>query len=240
MMFWYFLFGVTAIADDLCTEGGAREREACLRYEIEKLKGSKSSEKPSPADEVKAQDLLKQMQQAMVETDISKAQALYDDIDQNYSSTRTFRRAKKIGEELEVFGKPMFDIGTVDINWLQGEESAQLGKDGLTIFIFWEEWCPHCRREVPNMQNVLDTYSKEGLQIVGFTKLTRNSTEEEAKQFLKDNGVSYSMGVEDGTLSYYFNVSGIPASVVVQDGTVIYRGHPARITDKMITNWLSR
>ena len=21
MMFWYFLFGVTAIADDLCTEG---------------------------------------------------------------------------------------------------------------------------------------------------------------------------------------------------------------------------
>ena len=45
MMFWYFLFGVTAIAE-IGTEG-AREREACLRYEIEKLKGSKSSEKPS-------------------------------------------------------------------------------------------------------------------------------------------------------------------------------------------------
>ena len=67
------------------------------------------------------------MQQAMAETDISKAQALYDELDQNYSSTTVARRAKNIGEELEVF-EPMFDIGTVDINWLQGKESAQLGR----------------------------------------------------------------------------------------------------------------
>jgi formylglycine-generating enzyme required for sulfatase activity len=238
-MFWYLLFGLTAFADDLCNEGGASEREACLRYEIEKLKGSQSSDKPSPADEIAARKLFVEMLEAMEKNNTSRAKSIYDDLDQNYSSTKVFRRAKKTGKELEVFEKPVLDFGTVDINWLQGQESAQLGQDGLNIFIFWEEWCPHCRREVPNMQKVLDTYSKDGLQVVGFTKLTRSSTEEDAKQFLKENDVSYSIGVEDGTLSRYYNVSGIPASVVVQDGTVIYRGHPARITDDMITKWIA-
>ena len=87
------------------------------------------------------------------------------------------------------------------------------------------------------MQNVLDTYSKEGLQIVGFTKLTRSSTEEEAT-ISKDNGVSYSMGVEDGTLTItpMFQDSSICCSTR-RNGD--YGGHPARITDKMITTWLS-
>jgi thiol-disulfide isomerase/thioredoxin len=143
-------------------------------------------------------------------------------------------------QELEVFGKPMLNFNTVDINWLQGQESPQLGQDGLTILVFWEVWCPHCKREIPNMQKMLDTYNKDGLQVVGFTKMSRGKTEEDIKQFLKETGVSYSIGVEDGTLSKYFNVSGIPAAAVVQNGTVVYRGHPARITDKMITEWIDR
>ena len=239
-MFWYFLFGLTASADGLCNEGGPSEREACLRYEIEKLKGSKSSKKPSVDDEAAAQDLLDELQLAISVNNISKARSVYNEIEENYSSTRTYRRAAKVGQELELFGKPMLNFNTVDINWLQGQESPQLGQDGLTILVFWEVWCPHCKREIPNMQKMLDTYNKDGLQVVGFTKVSRGKTEEEVKQFLKETGVSYSIGVEDGTLSKYFNVSGIPAAAVVQNGTVVYRGHPVRITDEMITEWIDR
>ena len=55
-----------------------------------------------------------------------------------YKSTKwnIYSTQKRGGQELEVFGKPMLNFGTVDINRLQ--EPAQLGQDGLNILIFWE------------------------------------------------------------------------------------------------------
>ena len=38
-------------------------------------------------------------------------------------------------------------------------------------------------------------------------------------------------------MSQHFNVSGIPAAAVVKDGKIVWRGHPARLTDEMIQGW---
>ncbi len=43
---------------------------------------------------------------------------------------------------------------------------------------------------------------------------------------------------ETGKLTEYFNVSGIPAAAVVKDGKIVWRGHPIRLTDEMLKNWL--
>jgi thiol-disulfide isomerase/thioredoxin len=104
--------------------------------------------------------------------------------------------------------------------------------------VFWELWCPHCRREVPRIQQLHDKFSPKGFQIVGLTKMTRGKTEKEIMDFLAEQKVNYPSAKENGDLSSYFAVSGIPAAVVLKDGKVVWRGHPARINDGMIEAWL--
>ena len=188
--------------------------------------------------ETAAQALLKEMQTAMGSNDITTAKAKYAEIEKKYSSTRTFRRASKMGKELEVFGKKAPASLTVD-EWYIGDASAVNLSKGVSLLVFWEVWCPHCKREVPNVQKTYDTYKSKGLQLVGLTKLTRGKSKEDAMSFLQEKNVTYPIAKEDGSLSSHFNVSGIPAAAVVKDGTIVWRGHPARLTDEMLTGWLN-
>ena len=52
--------------------------------------------------------------------------------------------------------------------------------------------------------------------------------------------VSYPIAKESGdALSKHFGVRGIPAAAMVKDGKVVWRGHPARLTDDMIEGWIN-
>ena len=188
--------------------------------------------------ETAAQALLKEMQDLMGKGDIPTAKAKLAELGSKYSATRTYRRAQKLGAELEVFGKDAPASLTVD-EWYVGDATAANFSKGTTLVVFWEIWCPHCKREVPNLQKTFDTYSSKGLQMVGLTKLTRSSTKEKALEFIKEKNVTYPMAKENGELSKHFNVSGIPAAAVVKDGKIVWRGHPARLSDEMIEGWLN-
>ena len=122
--------------------------------------------------------------------------------------------------------------------WFQGENEVKLASDGTTLVVFWETWCPHCRREVPKLQAVYDKFKTKGLQVVGVTKITKSATEDGVASFITDNQVGYPVAKEDGSLSQHFAVSGIPAAAVVKDGKVVWRGHPATLSDDMLNGWL--
>ena len=199
--------------------------------------GAAAAAEANPAEETAAQELLKEMQEAMGKNDIATAKAKYSEIQGKYGSTRTFRRAEKMGAELEVFGKAAPAALNVD-EWFIGDASKVNLSKGVSLLVFWEVWCPHCKREVPNLQKTFETYGPQGLQMVGLTKLTRGKSKEEAMSFLKDNNVTYAIAKETGEMSQHFNVSGIPAAAVVKDGTIVWRGHPARLTDDMLKDWL--
>ena len=74
--------------------------------------------------------------------------------------------------------------------------------------------------------------------MVGVTRITRTSTEESVQEFIKGNDVNYPMAKETGALAEYFNVQGIPAAALVKDGKIIWRGHPTRVTEKLLSSWL--
>ena len=192
----------------------------------------------NPAEETAAQALLKEMQEAMGKNDIAGAKAKYAEIEKKYATTRTFKRAAKMGKELEVFGKAAPSAMNVD-EWMIGDASAVNLSKGVSLLVFWEVWCPHCKREVPNVQKTFDTFNPKGLQVVGLTRLTRGKSKEEAMSFLQEKNVTYPVAKENGDLAKHFNVSGIPAAAVVKDGTIVWRGHPARLTDDMLNGWLN-
>ena len=168
---------------------------------------------------------------------MAEAKAVAAKMETEFGDTRMWKRAAKMAQELEVIGKPAPTSFVVD-KWFQNEASINFASSSPTLVVFWEEWCPHCRREVPNLEATYNKFKGQGLQMVGVTKVTRKSTEESVTAFIAEQKVTYPMAKETGELSTHFNVSGIPAAAVVKNGEIVWRGHPARITDEMIQGWL--
>jgi thiol-disulfide isomerase/thioredoxin len=157
-----------------------------------------------------------------------------------YASTATAqnKRTQALNQELAVVGKDApADWGGIE-KWYQGESEIDLAGNKPTLLVFWESWCPHCQREVPKVQALADALKDDGLQVVALTKITRSSTEEKVQTFITEKKVGYPMAKEDGSISRYFNVSGIPAAAMLKDGKVIWRGHPARLNEQLIKSWL--
>lgn len=156
-----------------------------------------------------------------------------------YSGTEAAKKASRLNQELAVVGKAAPPQLTVE-KWYKGDgESIDLTADGVSLLVFWEEWCPHCKREVPKMQATYDKFHDDGLEVVALTKITKTSTEEKVTAFIETNSLEFPIAKERGDVSRYFNVSGIPAAAVVKDGKVIWRGHPGQLNDSIIQGWLA-
>jgi thiol-disulfide isomerase/thioredoxin len=154
-----------------------------------------------------------------------------------YGSTNTAKQARRLSSELAVIGKSTPASWGIE-KWFQGESDVDLASDQTTLLVFWEVWCPHCKREVPKLQALYDSLHDDGLQIVGLTKVNRSATEESVRSFMAEQNLSYPVAKEDGSLSAHFSVQGVPAAAVVKDGKVIWRGHPARLSEDMLKGWM--
>ena len=109
---------------------------------------------------------------------------------------------------------------------------------GVSVLVFWEKWCPYCRKEMPSIEDLHKKYG-DRINFVGLTKQSKDTSDEEVKTFLQENGLTYPILKEPGQASTDYVVSGIPAAAVVKDGVVIWRGHPARFDDAMLEFFLA-
>lgn len=169
---------------------------------------------------------------------ILEARAKYEELATKYPQSTATRASASVRGELQIVGRAA--PGNLEIDkWYQGEDE---GKKSLTskatLLVFWETWCPHCQREVPKMTDIYSRFKDKGLAVVGLTRLTKGSTDEAVLAFIKERAVAYPIAKEKGTLSTFFNVSGIPAAAVVKDGKIVWRGHPNRLNDELIKSWL--
>lgn len=168
---------------------------------------------------------------------LEEAKSLMADFMKKYGGTNTAKKATRTYQELSVIGKQQPTDWGIE-KWYQGEKDINLASDKTTLLVFWEVWCPHCKREVPKLQKIYEDLKGQGLQMVGLTKITKSATDEKVSEFLQQQKIGYPIAKENGQASSYFGVSGIPAAAVVKGGKVIWRGHPARLTEDMLKAWL--
>ena len=189
-----------------------------------------------PKKEQAAQKLAEEIQKSIADMDVASAKAKAAEFQKNYSGTKASRYLKRVLAELDVVGR---EAGNMDVSkWFQG--NADMTDGTATMLVFWEEWCPHCKREVPKIEATHNKYKDRGLNVVGLTKVTRSSTDEKVTSFMDEKGVTYPVAKEEGdNLSKRFGVRGVPAAAIVKAGKVVWRGHPARINDAMIEKVLS-
>ena len=188
---------------------------------------------PTAAQEIEASAMLVQANEALAKGDALTAKAMFAIVLSEYGQTQAARGAMRQARELEVLG--IEAVALDDVEWWQGQYDPNAQ---ATLIVFWEQWCPHCRREMPKTNLQWQRYKDQGLQVVGLTRVSKSSTEESAKAMLADQDIGFVIGKENGRVSEAYAVAGIPAAVVIQGGKVVWRGHPNKITDEAIQSWL--
>lgn len=193
---------------------------------------------PGADEEARARAIYADAVEAYDAGRFDEAKALLATLEAELSGTRSHRMAQRIVREVAAVGRPIpADWADHIETWYTRPRRLDLAQ-GLVVVLYWEAWCPHCKREIPKWEQTWQQHRADGLQVVGLTRITRSSTEASATAFISETGITFPMAKEDGALAEAVDVSGIPAAAVYRDGEVVWRGHPARIDDTLLRTWL--
>jgi thiol-disulfide isomerase/thioredoxin len=224
-----------------CAPSSVEDEVAALTERVDTLENQMQTLEAAGGNarlEQEAQQAYTQLNQLVASNKFDEAKAKLGEYGTKYAATKLGRSIQGMANELAVIGKDCPSSWGIE-KWFQGEDAVRLDGDGTMVVVFWESWCPHCRREVPKLQQMYDKFKGQGLQMIGLTRVNRSATEEAVQDIITQNNVKYPIAKEDGSAATYFAVSGIPAAAVVKDRKVVWRGHPARITEAMVQDWLS-
>ena len=179
---------------------------------------------------------------AWSDEEIDTAKDYFQRLVDDYPHHSRSKRARKNIQALGIIGTDAKELA-VD-HWLNGTGPGIADSKGKVIVLaFWNEWCPHCRRELPHLQEWNEKYASQGLVIIPVTKHTKSQTDAKVETFLVDNNIALPCAVESAGFqtSNDYGVSGVPAGVVIgRDGKIVWRNHPARLSDERIQEILAQ
>lgn len=109
---------------------------------------------------------------------------------------------------------PQFDVaGLLGGRLSLGEH---LGK--VVVVDFWATWCGPCRQMMPHLSSLQERRGDDGLVVLGLTE----EGPDKVRPFLKQNPVSYSVGVDAQSVNASYGVTSLPTAVVVgRDGRIV-------------------
>lgn len=190
-----------------------------------------------PAKEEAANAIMKEASELLKANDFASAKPKLEQLIKDYPDTKAGKAADRQYKEVGLIGSPAAPIEAE--KWFQGK--GDYSASPVTLMVFWEVWCPHCKKEMPELAEREADLKKKGVQIVAFTKVTKSATDEKVEEFIKENKIKYPVAKEtkEASMSTAFNVSGIPAAALVKDGKVIWRGHPGRLDDDTLAKLIA-
>jgi peroxiredoxin len=118
-------------------------------------------------------------------------------------------------------GKPAPDF---TLEGLKGSE-VRLGqlRGKVVALVFWASWCPHCKKEIPELNRLEKDLKGKGLEVLA---VSFKESPEKLKPFAEKNGITYRVLLDrDGAVSSAYGIVGLPSLVIVdRDGTVRFSG----------------
>ena len=113
---------------------------------------------------------------------------------------------------------PEFELK--DLNGNLVKLSSLRGK--YVLIDFWASWCGPCRKEIPNVKNVYESFGEKGLVVIGVSvdnseKAWRKAVDEEQVKYLQ-------LHDSDGVMWKLYNFDGIPFMTLISpEGVILER-----------------
>ena len=112
---------------------------------------------------------------------------------------------------------------------------------GKTVFLnFWATWCGPCKSEMPDIQQLYETYGEnEGdLIVLGVASprseqnpYTNEGTQADVEQFLEDNGYTFPVVMDlTGEILSYYAISAFPTTFMIDSNGNVYGYVPGALT----------
>ncbi len=111
--------------------------------------------------------------------------------------------------QLEGGVAPDFTINTYD-----GKTFTLSQNRGKVVLVnFWASWCGPCRSEAPDLNALWDEFKDRGVLFIGVGHL---DNEKDARGFLREFGVEYPTGPDNGTeVSDKYRIKAVPETYIV-------------------------
>ncbi len=107
---------------------------------------------------------------------------------------------------------------------LQGDHSKLSDYHGKVVLLnFWATWCAPCRKEMPGMEKLWQTYRGQGLVILAVS--TDSGGESRIRNFASRLGLTFPILLDaDSQASDRYRVAGIPVSFLIdRQGRIVDR-----------------
>jgi thiol-disulfide isomerase/thioredoxin len=170
--------------------------------------------------------------------DLQTAERLYQRLVDDFPRDRLARTARSHLSSLMLLNKP---APALEIEEWLGDDMGQIAdhRGKAVLLVFWATWCPHCRKEMPKLQEWWQKYSDGDFMMIAVTRNSRGQTTDKVREYATENGLTMPIAIDPGATSRAFGVSGIPAAALVdKDGKVVWRNHPGQLTDAMLAEYL--
>ena len=125
------------------------------------------------------------------------------------------------------FTLPLFDGGELVLSKFTGRP---------IVLNFWASWCAPCREEALGLERAWRTYKDRDVMFVG---VDIQDSEESAKAYLKEFGVTYPSGRDaDGKITVDYGVVGIPVTFFVNREGTIERRWVGALDEGQLLTWV--
>jgi thiol-disulfide isomerase/thioredoxin len=111
------------------------------------------------------------------------------------------------------------------LNTLAGDSVSRAGLSGKPLLlVFWNTWCPSCKKELPRINQLAERYSGKGVTVLAINT-GLNDSESKARAFWKKNGYLFATGFDHSfEIGQSFRVQGVPTLLLVDArGVVQYK-----------------
>lgn len=152
---------------------------------------------------------------AQLDSALADAPAFYGNYKRIANQVKAFNQ-----QELTAEGK-MFSDFTVSST---GEKlSDYVGKGQYVLVDFWASWCGPCRREIPNLKEILAKHEEKGLQVLGVAVWDKV---EDTKDSMKTLQIEWPVMLDAQSVpTDLYGIMGIPHIILfAPDGTIVSRG----------------